>query len=59
MEKNMYFIKTKKEDTKDLLLKEGFTLLSHEGGVYTFLNDSHLRFSGDEENVIHTNILTV
>ena len=55
----MCFIKTKKEDTKDLLLKEGFTLLSHEGGVYTFLNDSHLRFSGDEENVIHTNILTV
>lgn len=56
MEKNMNFIKTKDIETKEQLEKEGFTLLSSDGGVYTFLNDSHLRFS-DNKKIVTTNTL--
>lgn len=56
--KKMNFIKTTDEDTKKQLVEEGFTLLSSQGGVYTFLNDSHLRFS-DENKIVHTNVLHI
>ena len=58
MEKTMNFIKTKDEETKKVLEKEGFTLLSYQNGVYTFLNDSVARFS-DKEKIIYTNIVSV
>lgn len=56
MDKKVNFIKTKDIETKEQLENEGFTLLSSEGGVYTFLNDSHLRFS-DSKKYITTNTL--
>lgn len=54
----MNFIKTKDEETKKTLEKEGFTLLSYQNGFYTFLNDSIARFS-DKEKIIYTNIVSV
>lgn len=58
MEETMNFIKTKDEETKKTLEKEGFTLLSYQNGFYTFLNDSMARFS-DKEKIIYTNIVSV
>lgn len=56
MEKKINFIKTKDIETKEQLEKEGFTFLSYDSGVYTFLNDSHLRFS-DNKKIVTTNTL--
>lgn len=53
------FIKTKDVETKNLLLKEGFKLISENQGVYTFLNDSLKRFSGENKKIIYTNILHI
>lgn len=39
MEKNKeLFIKTKDEDTRNLLVQEGFELIDYSAGVWTFLN---------------------
>ena len=53
------FIRTKDVDTKNLLIKEGFKLISENQGVYTFLNDSLKRFSGETKKLTYTNILHV
>ena len=58
MEQKMNFIRTRDKDTKELLIKEGFTLLSEQNGVYTFLNDSVLRFA-EKSNITYTNILSI
>lgn len=53
------FIKTKDVETKNLLIKEGFKLISENQGVYTFLNDTLKRFSDDNHKITYTNILHV
>ena len=53
------FIKTKDVETKNLLIKEGFKLISENQGVYTFLNDTLKRFSDDKHKITYTNILHV
>lgn len=58
MAQKMNFIRTKDIDTKNLLIKEGFTLVSEQSGIYTFLNDSNLRFA-EKEKFTYTNILSV
>lgn len=53
------FIKTTDVETKDNLLKENFTLVSHEGNVYTFLNDKHLNFSEKNKKVTYSNMICI
>lgn len=53
-----YFIKTTDTETKDSLLRAGFKIISQDGGVYTFLNDSSLKFS-DEKKINYSNQLCI
>ena len=45
--KNM-FIKTQDEETANKLKELGFNVISEGGGMWTFLNDAHIRFDKDE-----------
>lgn len=58
MEK-MNFIKTKDIDTKNQLEKLGYTLLSFDNGVYTFLNDVDVLAFSDEKKCVYTNAINV
>lgn len=49
------FIKTSDEETKDLLLKEGFEMISKDGNVYTFINDCSQSFDNQKRKVQYTN----
>ena len=53
----MNFIKTKDPETKALLLKNGFQLLSESNGIATFLNDAKKKVSFDQKKVAYTNVL--
>lgn len=54
------FIRTTDVDTKNALIKQGFKLLSQDGGVYTFLNDSTLTFEyTNKDKIQYTNILAI
>lgn len=53
------FIKTSDEETKDVLLKEGFKMISKDGNVYTFINDCSLSFENQENKVQYTNKLYI
>lgn len=50
------FIITTSEESADLLLKSGFTLVNQSGKQWTFLNDSTLLFS-TLEKIAFTNTL--
>jgi len=50
------FIKTKKKETADKLIKLGFTLLFESNGEYIFANDSVTTFDKNDE-VEFTNML--
>lgn len=52
------FIKTTDEYTKDVLIKEGFKLISQDGDVYTFINEPSLAFDHREKKIQYSNILT-
>lgn len=52
------FIRTTDEDTKNQLLKEGFKLISQDGGVYTFMNDCALTFE-NKTKIQYTNMLCI
>lgn len=52
------FVKTKDPKTAELLEREGFTLVSHEGDTYTFLNDGKENFQA-KDKAVFTNILNV
>jgi len=56
MKKN--FVKTKDQKTAELLKQNGYTFVSQEGDVYTFINDGHASFDV-KERVVFTNILNV
>lgn len=48
---NMPFIITTDVDTKDKLLKLGFSLIEEENNKYTFLNDVNLKFNENGEKI--------
>lgn len=53
---NNTFIKTSDKDTVKLLLDSGFKVVCQSGGVYTFVNDSNLRFSNEKmDKVVYSN----
>ena len=54
------FILTSDENTKNLLISEGFTYVCKEGSHWRFINDGKLNFS-DKENkqIIYTNKLNL
>ena len=41
------FIKTRDKGTADKLKELGFKVISESGGMWTFLNDSAIRFDAD------------
>lgn len=56
------FINTTDKETVDKLIAVGFQLVSHTGGVYTFLNQPPKNFTFDEvdkKKVAYTNTLNV
>ena len=53
------FIKTSDPETKDKLLKENFKLVSHDGNMYTFLNDKHVKFSNSDKKITYSNMLCI
>lgn len=55
-----FFIRTRDENTKDILLKNGFTLLHKEGDFYVFINDGTPKFSKDvQKEVFYTDKLNL
>ena len=59
MNNNCNYIKTSDNETKELLLKEGFELLSEINGICTFLNKpSNKSFDNNSaKNTVFTNKL--
>lgn len=53
------FLKTSDEDTKNLLVREGFKLISQDGNVYTFLNSGHALSFEDKSKITYSNLLNV
>lgn len=54
MKKN--FIRTKDQKTAELLKKYGYTFISKEGNIYTFMNDGQETFE-TKDKVVFTNII--
>ena len=54
------FIKTSDVETKNMLLALGFELISEDGSVSTFLNNSALTFNDKEKDmkITYSNLLT-
>lgn len=54
------FIKTSDAETKQTLLALGFQLISEDGNVSTFLNNSTLTFDNSSDNIkfTYSNMLT-
>ena len=53
-----FFIRTRDENTKELLLKNNFTFLNKEGDFYIFINDGNTKFSDDvRDEIFYTNKL--
>mgnify|MGYP007101838945 FL=1 len=52
------FVRTKDQKTAELLEKNGFTFISKEGNIYTFLNDGVESFEL-KGKIVFTNILNV
>lgn len=55
------FIKTSDKETALLLEAEGFVKIDESNGFYTFLNQTHKKFSNNvnEKKISYTNILNV
>lgn len=52
------FIKTRDENTKNILISLGYTLQSKDGEIYTFLNDKTLSFDDKKLKVAYSDVLT-
>ena len=60
--KNKTFIKTTDAETANKLIALNFKLVSHIGGVYTFLNElpQNMNFeSVDQTKIVYDNILSI
>ncbi len=53
----MNFVKTSDKQTAETLKKEGFTLVSEDGGTFCFMNDAIFKFSEAPKNIVYTNVL--
>lgn len=59
MNKKANFIVTTDEETAQTLMAEGFRLVTHENGKYTFENKPSEKFSANNsKKVVYTNMLT-
>ena len=56
MEKQL-FIKTTDASTYELLLKEGFKLVSFDGTAWTFINDKSKSMNFDNKKIIYSDKL--
>jgi len=55
-----FFIRTRDENTKELLLKNNFTFLNKEGDFYIFINDGKAEFSDSvRDEIYYSNKLNV
>lgn len=55
-----HFIKTTDDETALKLKAEGFSLISKDGNVYTFLNDGKMNFADeDKKKMAFTNVLAM
>ena len=54
------FLKTSDQETRNKLLELGFELISEDGNVSTFLNNSTLTFNNIDKDmkITYSNILT-
>ena len=62
MSQKQIFIKTADKETADKLISEGFQLVSQDGTVYTFLNQTPQNFNFDEvdkNKMAYTNLLSL
>lgn len=62
MSQKKTFITTTDKETADKLMSEGFQLVSQNGNVYTFLNQTPTNFSFDKvdkKKMAYTNILSM
>lgn len=61
MEKKELFIKTKDEETRNVLIREGFEMIDFSAGVWTFLNcpTKYSNTKVDSINIVFSNILNV
>lgn len=56
----MNFILTSDEDTKNLLISEGFTYVCKEGSYWRFINDGKPnKFSNNNTKITYTNKLNI
>ena len=56
------FIKTTDAETANKLISFGFTLVSHIGNIYTFINETPKNFtfeSVDSKKLVYDNILSL
>ena len=56
------FIKTTDAETANKLIAFGFTLVSHIGNIYTFINETPKNFtfeSVDSKKLVYDNILSL
>lgn len=55
-----HFIKTTDDETALKLKAEGFSLISKDGNVYTFMNDGKMNFADeDKKKMAFTNVLAM
>ena len=61
MEKKELFIKTKDEETRNVLIQEGFEMIDYSAGVWTFLNcpAKYNDTKVDSVKIVFSNMLNV
>lgn len=59
MNKKANFVITSDEETKELLLKEGFTLINSNNGKYTFLNCKEFTLNFSDKKCVFTDKLCI
>lgn len=53
------FIKTNDLETKEQLLKLGFTLIKQDGNLSTFINDLSKPMNFDKQKIAYSNIIAM
>ena len=53
------FIKTKDFETYEKLKQDGFELIDHTDGVWTFINDSNRQLTFDSNKIAYSNMLCI
>lgn len=59
MKNKAMFIKTKDTETSKKLQEEGFQLVDHTDGVWTFVNDPERQLTFDNKKITYSNILCI